>query len=239
MKRAVFVTGTDTGVGKTVVTAALARCLRRGGIDVGVMKPVETGVPVVDSCQSDAVRLREAAGTADPLTLIRPYAFPHPVAPLYAARLARRPISLTRMTKALRVLGNRHTVMLIEGVGGPCVPVTRRADVLDLIVRWKLPVLVIGRAGLGGINQARLAIEALERRNINVMALVLNEPERCRGTQARRQQISTVALLKERLGVPVMGPLPYAGTLDGRWSGRLDRLSRSVVIRTLASRLLA
>jgi dethiobiotin synthetase len=234
MRRAVFVTGTDTGVGKTVVTAALARCLHNAGVDVGVMKPVETGVPSAESNQTDAVRLKEAAGTTDDLSLIRPYAFLSPVAPLYAARLAHRPISLAHIRTGVQVLSRRHAVTLIEGVGGLCVPVTKRADVIDLIVTLKLPVLVIGRAGLGGINHALLAIEALQRRRVDVMALVLNESGPCRGTDARRQRTSTVALLKERLRVPVVGPLPYTVSLDGRWKARLGRLSRSAAIRKLA-----
>lgn len=234
MTTAVFVAGTDTGVGKTVITAALACYLRRAGFNPGVMKPLETGVASPASPQSDAVRLTDAAGVTDELTLVRPYAFSRPVAPLYAARLAGRRISLPHIARALRILSSRHPVMLIEGVGGVRVPVTRHADVIDLVASLKLPTVVVGRAGLGGINHACLTIEALQRRKMTVVALVLNESHRAVGAEARHQRASTVALLRERLTMPVIGPLPYVPSLEARWSSRLNGLSRSAAIRTLA-----
>lgn len=230
----VFITGTDTGVGKTVVTAVLAHYLRRRGMDVGVMKPVETGVVSPTSATSDATRLKEAAATQDELGLIRPYYFRTPVAPLTAARLERKPIRLPAILSAYRRLRARHEVLLVEGVGGVHVPLTKSADVLDLIQRTKLPVIVVGRVGLGGINHARLTIESLRQRKIPVIALVLNQTVRVQGAVAVEQARSTMALLREFVEVPVIGPLPYAGELDCGWMSAVEKMAKAAAIKQLA-----
>lgn len=230
---AIFITGTDTGVGKTVVTAALATYLSRRGMDVGVMKPVETGVASPTAATSDAVRLKEAAATQDELALIRPYCFRTPVAPLTAARLERKAIRLATILAAYRRLRAYHQVLLVEGAGGVHVPLTKSADMLDLIQRMKLPVIVVGRVGLGGINHARLTIESLRQRKIPVLALVLNHTTRSNGATAKQQAHSTVTLLREFAGVPVIGPLPYAGTLDRGWKRGVENVAKSVGIKQL------
>ena len=230
----VFITGTDTGVGKTVVTAALARYLSQRGIDIGVMKPVETGVASLTSATSDAVRLKAAGATQDELALIRPYCFRTPVAPLTAARLERKPIRLAGILSAYRRLREHHELLLVEGVGGVHVPLTKSADVLELIQRTRLPVIVVGRVGLGGINHARLTIEALRQRKIPVLALVLNQTVSVQGAMARQQARSTVALLRELVEVPVIGPLPYAGTLGQGWTRAVEKVAKTAAIKQLA-----
>lgn len=233
----VFVTGTDTGVGKTVVTAALARYLSRRGTDVGVMKPVETGVFSPTASTSDAVRLKGAVATQDELALIRPYWFRAPVAPLTAARLERKPIRLAAILSAYRRLRARHRLLLVEGVGGVHVPLTKSADVLELMQRTKLPVIVVGRVGLGGVNHARLTVEALRQRKIPVLALVLNQTASAQGTIARQQARSTVALLREVIGVPVIGPLPFAGHLAHEWKRGVEKIAETAAIKQLAGQI--
>lgn len=235
----IFVTGTDTGVGKTVVTAALALCLQRRGVDVGVMKPIETGVSSVASLDSDAVRLKAAAVSRDELALIRSYGFLTAVAPLTAARLERKPIRLTKILTAFRLLCSRHRLLLVEGVGGVQVPLTKTEDVLDLIQRMKLPVIIVGRVGLGGINHARLTIESLRQRKIPVLALVLNHEARSKGVRARQQERSTVTLLRELVEVPVIGPLPYVGTAGRGWNQGVTIVSKTAAINKLASLILS
>ena len=231
----IFVTGTDTGVGKTVVTAALAQYLRRHRINVGVMKPIETGVSSARSLDSDAVRLKVAAASQDELSLIRPYGFRTPAAPLTAARLERRSILLANILTAFRLLRSRHRLLLVEGVGGVHAPLTKSEDVLDLIQRMKLPAIVVGRVGLGGINHARLTIESLRQRKISVLALVLNQTVRIQGATATQQARSTVALLRELVEVPVIGPLPYVGALDRGWNQDVTTVSKTAAIKKLAS----
>ncbi len=145
--RGLFVTGTDTGVGKTEVACALLAAARDAGLDVGAMKPAQSGVTPGEA--SDAVRLRQAAGSADPLELVCPYQFEAPLAPAVAARLAGAEISLPRILEAARALAERHAALVVEGAGGLLVPLTPRQTFADLAVALGLPVLVVARAGLG------------------------------------------------------------------------------------------
>lgn len=237
--RGVFITATDTGVGKTVVTAALAVALRTHGYTVGVMKPIETGVRSSSDVESDAARLRTAAGSSDALTEIRPYAFRLPLAPMDAARFEKHTISLPTIVKAFGRLRSRHEVLLIEGIGGVHVPCTSTLDVLDLIDQMKFPVIVVGRVGLGGINHALLTLEALRRRNVSVLALVLNQTLPARTVTARVQEGSTVHLLRQRAGVPVIGPLSYCSSLKSNFHIEISKLAETAAITKLMRLVLA
>lgn len=217
MGNGVFVAGTDTGVGKTLVSAALVWRLVRSGRSVGVMKPVETGVAAGSPDQSDAVRLMAVAQVDDSLDLVSPYRFPLPLAPLSAASAEGQEIDQDIIVDRYEQLAARHACLVVEGAGGLLVPMGRNWDLRDLICRLRLPVVLVGRVGLGGINHALLTLEALDRRNIPVVALVLNEIEAACGAVQQEQQISTMALLRERVSVPVLGPLPYQTCVDGGW----------------------
>jgi dethiobiotin synthetase len=237
--RGIFITATDTGVGKTVVTAALAAALAKHGYAVGVMKPIETGVPSSADAGSDAARLRAAARSSDALTDIRPYAFRRPLAPLDAARLEKKTVTLPTIMRAFRALQLRHEVLLVEGVGGMYVPITSSLDVSDLIYRMKLPTIVVGRVSLGGINHALLTLGALRQRKISVLALVLNQTLPAQTATAREQERSTVRLLQQRAGVPVIGPLPYRSTLERTFHSKVTRLARTAAITKLMRLVLA
>lgn len=236
--RGCFVTGTDTGVGKTVVTAALAVCLRRRGLSVGVMKPVETGCGVGLPGRSDADRLRAGAECDAPMDLLSPYRFAAPLAPLAAARQAGVVVSVDRIVQAYRRLADRYPAILVEGAGGLLVPLTDREDVRDLIERLALPVVLVGRCALGGVNHALLTIEALRARGIPLLALVLNRQAPYQVASDEEVQLaSTVELLKERSGVPVIGPLPYLDSLAVMESEGVSDLSRDPGIEALADLL--
>ncbi len=129
MNHGIFITGTDTGVGKTLVTAALALHLKKRGLAVGVMKPIETGVLPARAAQSDAARLRSIIESEETLGAICPYSFELPVAPLAAAQHEERTINLDTIKKVYRLLSVRYDYMVVEGVGGVHVPVTRSANV--------------------------------------------------------------------------------------------------------------
>ncbi|MDP2935542.1 MAG: dethiobiotin synthase, partial [Dehalococcoidia bacterium] len=152
--RGIFVTGTDTGVGKTVVAAGLAAALKARGVNVGVMKPVQTG-----DYPGDAAVLRLAAGVDDPLNLILPCYLQAPLAPAVAALLGDRPVSPALIMEAFQELCQRHEFMIVEGVGGLMVPLLDGYSVADLIVAMGLPALVVARPGLGTINHTLLTIK--------------------------------------------------------------------------------
>ncbi len=234
MNRGTFITGTDTGVGKTLVSAALAVALKRQDLTVGIMKPVETGVSASNAGQSDAARLRAVVESADPSDIICPYRFEQPVAPLAASQATRTPIDLSRIRKSYHQLADRYDWMIVEGVGGVMVPITPTMDVADLIVGLKLPVVIVGRSGLGGINHALLTIEALRRKKIPIAALILNRTQPAESKTARIQERTTFELLRKQAGVPVLGPLPYQSGVSTRFLPTAVRLSDSVGIKNLA-----
>jgi dethiobiotin synthetase len=170
--RGLFVTATDTGVGKTEVTCALLREARARGRDVVGMKPAQSGV--VPGEPSDAERLRDACGGVEPLEVICPYTFGPPLAPAVAARLEGKELSLERIVEGARALAARHEAVLVEGAGGLLVPLTARETYADLARALGLAVLVVARAGLGTVNHTALTVEALRARGLAIAAIVLN-----------------------------------------------------------------
>lgn len=234
-----FVTGTDTAVGKTVVMAALAMYLRTCQVSVGVMKPIETGVDSDSPHMSDAGVLQTIAHVNDPLSVICPYAFPDPLAPLSAARRQGISITMDSIRRAYHLLSDRYPCMLVEGVGGVMVPVGVNMFLLDLIAMCRLPVVVVGRAALGGINHLLLTVDRLQREGVPVLAVVLNQIEEVSSSSILEQQMeSTIELAAELSSVPVLGPLlPVQGALNTHSS--LEPLARGEVIRDLGGLVMA
>jgi len=175
-----FITGTDTGVGKTVVAGAIAAYYREAGGTVGVMKPAETGCCTRDGSlvPSDASFLKRASGTTDILGAVCPYTFEEPLAPAVAARAAGREISARFLVKVYRAIARQHDVTLVEGAGGVMVPICAKYTYLDLAKDLEIPVVIVGRAGLGTINHTLLTLDALRSRDIKVHAIVLNHEKR-------------------------------------------------------------
>ncbi len=234
-----FITGTDTGVGKTVVAAALALCLKRRGIQVAVMKPVETGVGNHDGRPSDGDRLRSVVGVDDPIELISPYRFSPPLAPLDAARLGGITIDVKRIVDAYRQLAARQALLIVEGVGGVMVPLTPRLLVRDLIAQLSLPAVVVGRATIGGVNHALLTVEGLRQRGITIVGIALNLAEPPHGSsEGPRQEDSTVGLVREFSGVPVIGPIRHEASLPESWEEGLETIAGDPAISALADRVL-
>ena len=235
-----FVTGTDTEVGKTAVAAALAHAFRRRGLSVGVMKPVATGCARRGGrlVSEDAERLRRAAGASDPHDLICPYRFEDPVAPLAALRSGGPPISLDRIEKSFCALAARHDLMLVEGIGGLLVPLDGRHTVADLARRLGLPVLVVARAGLGTINHTLLTIEAARSGGLDLLGVVFNR----RGGKPSLAERTNPAIVRRLGEVPVLGsvlrissPLPASVAPHLRSDLLLKRL-RSALRRKEADR---
>ena len=141
MTRGFFVTGTDTGVGKTVVSCALVRAMREDNLDIGVMKPIETGVE--EAGPLDAQALAKAAANADTLDEICPLQFALPAAPNVAARVEAKEVDLSRVVSGYHHLAARHEWMLVEGAGGLTVPTTDDTSMADLASQLQLPLLVV------------------------------------------------------------------------------------------------
>jgi dethiobiotin synthetase len=204
MNRGFFITGTDTGVGKTYVACGLAAALRRAGADIGVMKPAESGCAVRKGAlvPADALALLRASGAGDPLDLVNPFRFREPLAPAVAAERSGTAISVPRLLRAFHRLAELHDLMIVEGAGGILVPLTERLTSLDLAGRLGLPVLVVARPGLGTINHTLLTVMALRSRNLAVAGIVINDRSgRLRGAAER----TSPAVIERLSGIPVIG----------------------------------
>jgi len=188
-----FVTGTDTGVGKTFVSCALVRSARAAGLSVYAFKPIETGCPAGEYGE-DQRALAAAAGEVPRGT----YRFLLPAAPWVAAQAEGAEIDLARVTSDLAA-GSLYDRVLVEAAGGWRVPITREADTSDLARICRLPVLVVARAGLGTINHTLLTLEAIQRDGLEVAGVVLSlRPEDDAAFAA-----SNAAQIRIRSAVPV------------------------------------
>ncbi|WP_415383200.1 dethiobiotin synthase [Halosimplex sp. TS25] len=163
------VVGTDTGVGKTVVTAGLVGWLRESGIDARAVKPVQTGYPPDD----DAGFVAEACGTDDAATCLE--RLEPPLAPAVAAKREGVELSYERIREGCEDALAEASVGVVEGIGGLRVPLAGDAEVVDLVADLDVPALVVARSGLGTLNHSALTVEALERRGCSVHGIVLNE----------------------------------------------------------------
>ncbi len=173
--RGLFITGTDTGVGKTVAAAAVALAARARGVDAGVMKPIGCGLAPGETEHADTRFLREASGVAGAPSEITPLAFRAFRAPLVAARLEGREVDLAQVLAGVKRLAARHAALVVEGVGGVRVPIRPGVEVLDLIRDIGFPVLVVARSGLGTMNHTALTAEALASQGIPVLGFLLND----------------------------------------------------------------
>ena len=171
-----FITATDTDVGKTVVTGAIAMALRRRGFRVGVCKPAATGCrhDREGLISEDAEMLAYCADTDVPLDIICPQRFIEPLAPAVAAERAGRPIDWQTIQRALDEITSRCDVLLVEGVGGLMVPMDRKTLVRDMIGWLGLPSVVVARPGLGTINHTLLTLAALREAKLPIAGVVVN-----------------------------------------------------------------
>ena len=209
----VFITGTDTGVGKTVVTGGIARLATDAGIRTGVMKPVETDHDPTDEATwpADATFLREAARSDDRRADVVPYAYPEPLAPLVAARRQHRPIDPVVLDAAFERLRAGHELVLVEGAGGVAVPITDDLTMAGLAARWRLPIVVVTRPNLGTINHTCLTVEAARAAGLVVLGLVVNGVDHDTTDIAERTNPS---LLQERCDVPLLAQVPRRSRID-------------------------
>lgn len=220
MNKGIFITGTDTGVGKTYVAAGIASQLRRDGVDVGVMKPAETGCAVRGGklLPRDALHLMKAAGAKDSLDLVCPVRLRKPLAPSVAAFLEGRRIDPKRMYDAFHSLSRRHAFMIVESAGGIMVPITKAYSFLDLAQDLGLPVLIVARPGLGTINHAMLTVNALKARGLTIAGIVISYAEARKPGLAEK---TSPAVIEEISGIRILGIVRHASRTFASIAARL------------------
>ena len=199
MTQGIFVTGTDTGVGKTIVAAALLRGLARTGLRAVGMKPVAAGIDESEdegkAIPADTRVLVAAGNVAAPLRDVNPYAFAPPIAPELAARAAGVAIDLDVIVAAYSRLAGIADAIVVEGAGGALVPLSRSTDMLDIPARLHLPVVLVVGIRLGCQNHALLSARAIRERGLTLAGWVANrvDPKMLEGE-------ANVIALAERLG---------------------------------------
>ncbi len=201
--RGLFVTGTDTGVGKTRVAVALIHALRAQGLRVAAMKPVSAG-SAPGELNEDVAALLQAANVAADLRDVNPYAFAEPVAPHIAAQQAGVRIELDVIAAAYSRLAAAANVVVVEGAGGWCVPLNERDDMADLAQRLGLPVVLVVGLRLGCLNHALLTAESIAHRQLPWAGWVGNCVD-----AAMARPAENVAALHARLPGPCLGVQAY------------------------------
>ena len=205
-----FVTGTDTGVGKTFVARGIASALCARGRRVGVMKPVETGCSGGAARRpADALALREAAGSKLPLDRICPYQLDAPLAPDVAARLENTRIDPEVIVAAFRHIRARHDLTIVEGAGGLLVPIVERYCMADLARDLDLPLLVVVDSKLGAINHTLLTLEAAAARGLAVCGYVLNH-----ASAADEAAATNASVLARCTAVPCLGTVQWTPSAE-------------------------
>jgi dethiobiotin synthetase len=198
--KGVFITGTDTGVGKTVVSGILVKELKSIFKNIGVMKPVSSG------SRSDAVFLKKVSGVKDSLDSINPVYFKKSLAPLAAAINENKKTDLKKIKNAYLKLRKRYNFLDVEGAGGLLVPVTENVFMADLAKMFALPVIVVTRPGLGTINHTLLTINCARQYGLTVLGFLVNYTSRQKRGLAERTNPEII----QRLGkVTFLGTIPY------------------------------
>lgn len=208
---AIFVCGTDTGVGKTIVTASLCAALNANQIRAGAFKPLESGCRIQGSRhlkRADSEFLKKSARMDDSIDAVNPYYFKEPLAPGIAAERESKTISFAKIRLGLQNLQKKYQPVFIEGAGGLLAPVHHLKTNLDLILDLKVPVLLVARLGLGTLNHTLLTLEHLSRNKVKVLGVILNQE-----TPALTVSAKTNPQILKRYRVPLWGVFPHLSSL--------------------------
>lgn len=216
--RGLYVTGTDTGIGKTVASTALLHALRRQELRAVGMKPVASGCAWIEGCwrNEDASALQQASDPRPSYDLLNPYALPQPLAPEIAARDAGVEIDLEHLLAAFEKLSLSADTVVVEGVGGWAAPLSATLDQVDVVRALRLPVVMVVGMRLGCINHARLTARAIADDGCELVGWIANHVD-----PAMERQNENFELLRARMQVPCWGRLAHAPQDDAEarsWS---------------------
>lgn len=205
MPNSLFITGTDTDVGKTYVTAGLAVTLRKMEIDVGVMKPFAAGIPQRNGFKSEDVEiLATAAQVTDPELFLNPQFFPIMASPYTASKNLKIKPNIALILKQFKKLSKLHSMLLVEGMGGVMTPILHNYFVTNLIKDMKLPTLVVTRTRVGAINHTIMTCKMCEKYRIPIKGIIINnfDVDGYRVKELKRD-------LENLTQVPVLGSVPF------------------------------
>ena len=214
MTRGIFVTGTDTGVGKTYVACALVRALRDRGCHAAGMKPIAAGFDRGSQWNADVAALADADGLDLPPRIRNPYAFADPIAPHIAARDCGVTVDMAAIARAFGELARSADVVVVEGAGGARVPVAPGLDMLDIARTLRLPVLLVTGVRLGCLNHTLLTVDAIAARGLPLAGWVANRID-----PAMLRADDNIAALRTLVPGPLVADVAYGATaaFDPAW----------------------
>lgn len=204
-----FIAGTDTGVGKTVATAGLARALRRQGTDVGVMKPFASGAPDGTEYRAEDVRrIMDAAGVSDDIGLVNPQFYPIPASPYAAGRVTGLAVDVQRVMESFSRLSESHDLVIVEGMGGVMVPILEGYFLYDLIRDMGIPAVLVVPTRMGAMSHALMSARTCRSGGVTVRGAIINDmDDGYRADELGRD-------LKDLAGLPILGTIPRCASLD-------------------------
>lgn len=231
MGKAIFVTGTDTGVGKTFFGCALLALLKSYAYDVGVMKPVETGCVEKDGrlFPEDAWRLKEASGCAESIEKICPYRLSEPLAPSIAAERGGVKIDVDHLLALCCEISEKYDITLIEGAGGLMVPIVPSFTFADFARVARLPIVVVAANKLGVINHLLLTLEYASGKGLQTLGYVMNRVTEDWSLAAETNREALAGMT----GVPCLGELPYVRDFHCRSSETLAKVEAELDLRMI------
>lgn len=210
--KGIFITGTDTGVGKTHASVSLISGWRNKGLKVGVMKPCETGCGPEGTGPGpkDAQTLLASSGTDFSLNEVCPYQFIEPMAPAEAAQTEGEKISFKKIEQLYNKISSNHDITLVEGAGGLLVPITGSKTTADLIEMLELPIIIVARSELGTINHTLLTIEAARSREIEVLGVIINRSRDPELFPPGPDEPGNPEIISKMADIKVISVIPYS-----------------------------
>ncbi len=203
--KSLFITGTDTDVGKTYIAAGLAVTFRKMGIDVGVMKPFAAGTAQKKGYKSeDIVIVSKAAQACDPENLVNPQFFPIPASPYTAWKNLKIKPKINSVLSSFKRLSKIHSMMLVEGMGGIMTPILKNYFVTDLIKDMKIPAVLVTRTKVGTVNHTIMTVKMCEKYKIPIKGIIINDFD---SDGYKTKELTRD--LKSLTGVPILGSIPF------------------------------
>ena len=208
--KSLFITGTDTDVGKTYIAAGLAVTFRKMGIDVGVMKPFAAGTQQKKGFKSEDIEiLSNAAQVNDPENLVNPQFFPIPASPYTAWKNLKIKPKINSVLSSFKSLSKIHSMILVEGMGGIMTPILKNYFVTNLIKDMKIPAILVTRTKVGTVNHTIMTVKMCEKYKILIKGIIINDFD---SDGYKTKELTRD--FKSLTGVPVLGSIPFINNLS-------------------------
>jgi len=207
--QSLFITGTDTDVGKTYITAGLAASFYEMGIDIGVMKPFAAGTAQKKGFKSEDVKiLSDAAHVDDPENLINPQFFPIPASPYTAWKKLKTKPKISTILSSFKKLSKLHDAMLVEGMGGVMTPILKDYFITDLIKQMKIPTIIVTRTKVGTVNHTLMTVMMCKKYKIPIKGIIINNFDNGYPVNQLTKDLENLT------GVKVLGSIPFIKDMD-------------------------